>query len=175
LIFDTHSGKISANMKMMKHVLVLMLMLGAAMATQAQKKESEAAIVKFSIADDGNLKIGQTVKFQIEATPKEGWHVYSALPSEEGAYMPAALGWELDSRGFTASDKLLEEGAMTSSLDDIMGGTVRYYKAKVLFSQEIKLTEQEVILVGFFDYMACNEEKCIPLTAEFKLEATAKE
>ncbi len=162
-------------MKTMKNVLLLLLTIGLALSTRAQKKESEAAVVKFSLAENDNLKVGQTVKFQIEATPKEGWHVYSALPSEEGAYMPAALGWELDSRGFTASDKLLEEGAMTSSLDDIMGGTVRYYKAKVLFSQEIKLTEKEVILVGFFDYMACNEEKCIPLTAEFKLETKAKE
>jgi DsbC/DsbD-like thiol-disulfide interchange protein len=162
-------------MKMMKHVVVVLLALGMAVTVQAQKKESEAAIVKFSVANAAQLKVGDVMKFEIEVTPKTGWHVYSALPSEEGAYQPAVLGWEVESRGFTAGDKLLEEGYMSSSFDDIMGGTVRYYKAKVLFSQEIKATEPDVVMVGYFDYMACNEEKCIPLTAEFKLEAQVQE
>jgi DsbC/DsbD-like thiol-disulfide interchange protein len=161
-------------MKMMKHLLVVLLALGTTLMAQAQKKESEAAVVTFSVVDAAKLKVGESAKFQIEVTPKAGWHVYSALPSDDGAYMPAVLGWEIESRGFTAGDKLLEDGVLTSSFDDIMGGTVRYYKAKVLFSQEIKVTESEVIMVGFFDYMACNEEKCIPLTAEFKLDAKAK-
>ncbi len=161
-------------MKMMKNVWILLLFLGTTICTQAQKKESEAAIVKFSVLNSDDLKVGDGAKFQIEVTPKAGWHVYSALPSEEGAYMPAALGWEPASAGFSANEKLNEEGSMTSSMDDVMGGTVRYYKTKVLFSQDIKLTEKDVILVGFFDYMACNEEKCIPLTAEFQLEANAK-
>lgn len=160
---------------MMKHFWIVMLALCTALVAQAQKKESEAAVVQFSIVNDGKLKVGEATQLQIEVTPKTGWHVYSALPSEDGAYMPAVLGWEVESRGFTAGDKLMETGAMTSSFDDIMGGTVRYYKGKVLFSQEIKLTEKEVILVGYLDYMACNEEKCIPLTAEFKLESKAKQ
>jgi DsbC/DsbD-like thiol-disulfide interchange protein len=161
-------------MKMMKNIWILLLVFGTTICAQAQKKESEAAIVKFSVLNNDDLKIGDRTKFQIEVTPKEGWHVYSALPSDEGAYMPAVLGWEPASSGFVAGEKLNEEGSMTSSMDDVMGGTVRYYKMKVLFSQEIKLTEKDVKLVGFFDYMACNEEKCIPLTAEFELEANAK-
>lgn len=160
---------------MIKNVCLLLLVLGTALAAQAQKKESEAAIVKFSIADEGNLKVGDASKFLIEVTPKEGWHVYSALPSEEGAYQPAVLNYEVGCIGFSANEPLNEDGVMTSSFDDIMGGTVRYYKAKVLFSRDIKLTEKDVTLVGSFDYMACNEEKCIPLTAEFKLETKAKE
>jgi thiol:disulfide interchange protein DsbD len=162
-------------MKMMKHLLILMLTLGTSLMLPAQKNESEAAFVTVSVANEAKLKVGTTATFQIEVKAKQGWHVYSALPSEEGAYMPAVLSWEIESRGFTASDKLMEDGVMTSSFDDIMGGTVRYYKDKVLFSQEIKVTEADVIMVGVFDYMACNEEKCIPLTAEFKLDVKAKE
>ena len=153
---------------------MMLVAVGTVMAAQAQKRESEAAVVNFSLLGGSKIKVGEGTKLQIEITPKAGWHVYSALPSEEGAYMPATLGYEVESRGFTAGDKLMEEGAMTSSFDDIMGGTVRYYAGKVLFSQEIKVTESEVILVGAFDYMACNEERCIPLTAEFKLTEKAK-
>ena len=119
--------------------------------------------------------VGSKAKFTIEATPKAGWHVYSAIPSEDGAYQPAVLGWDITSRGFETEAKLEEKGGLIEAFDEIMNGTVRYYKGVVVFSQEMKLTEKEVLLEGFFDYMACNDEKCIPLTAEIKFEAKAKE
>lgn len=141
----------------------------------AQKKvESEAATVKFSFEDEAKLQVGGKTKILVEITPKANWHVYSAIPSDDGAYQPAVLGWEITSRGFEAGPKLEEEGIMTSNFDEIMNGTVRFYKSKVVFSQELKLTETEVILAGYFDYMACNEEKCIPITADFSIEAKAK-
>ena len=149
------------------------ILLPAGLHAQA-KVESEAAVVKFALAEENPLKVGGTTQLLVEATPKRGWHVYSANPSDDGAYQPAILGWEVSSRGFEATPKLDEKGAMTSQFDEIMNGVVRYYKGAVTFSQEVKLTEEEVALVGYFDYMACNEEKCIPLTAEFKLEAKAK-
>lgn len=163
-------------MKTLKIAFVFMLMLSLVAALQAQKKvESEAATLKFSMEEGSELKVGSKAKFTIEATPKAGWHVYSAIPSEDGAYQPAVLGWDITSRGFETEAKLEEKGGLIEAFDEIMNGTVRYYKGVVVFSQEMKLTEKEVLLEGFFDYMACNDEKCIPLTAEIKLEAKAKE
>jgi hypothetical protein len=163
-------------MKTPKFAFVLMLTLLLFSALQAQKKvESEAATLKFSMEEGSELKVGSKAKFTIEATPKAGWHVYSAIPSEDGAYQPAVLGWDITSRGFETEAKLEEKGGLIEAFDEIMNGTVRYYKGVVVFSQEMKLTEKEVLLEGFFDYMACNDEKCIPLTAEIKFEAKAKE
>lgn len=162
-------------MRFTARTLSLALLVLAATSLSAQKKaESEAATIKFSLDGQAPLKVGDKTRLLIEVTPKKGWHVYSALPSEEGAYQPAAVGWEIQSRGFEAAEKLEESGAMTSMFDEIMNGTVRYYKGQVTFSQELKLTEVQVTLVGYFDYMACNDEKCIPLTADLNLEATAK-
>lgn len=162
-------------MKSFKIIPILVMCMLFGFALQAQKHESEAAVINFSVDQPAGLAVGSTTKFKIEVTPKAGWHVYSAIPSEDGAYMQAELGWEIDSRGFEAAAKVQEEGGMVEMYDDIMAGMMRYYKGNVTFSQELKVTETEVILVGYFDYMACNEAKCIPLGAKFKLSFTAAE
>lgn len=163
-------------MKLLKFALALVFLCLATAGLLAQKKvESEAAVIKFSLPEGDALKVGGKARLQIEVTPKNGWHVYSALPSEDGAYQPTVLGWEITSRGFTAEAKLDEKGGLIEAFDEIMNGTVRYYKGQVVFEQELKLTEKEVVLAGYFDYMACNDEKCIPLTADLKLETNAKE
>jgi DsbC/DsbD-like thiol-disulfide interchange protein len=163
-------------MKSLKIALALIFLLSLTLGVHAQRKaDSEAADIKFSLQDEDQLTVGAKTKLVIEVTPKKNWHVYSALPSDDGAYQPTVVGYEITSRGFEASAKLDENGPMLSMFDEIMNGTVRYYKAPVVFSQELKLTETEVVLAGYFDYMACNEEKCIPLTAEFNFDAKAKE
>lgn len=156
----------------MKHSLLLILATLLFGLVQAQG-DSEAAFVRVGIGHAGELKVGDDASIQISVVPKEGWHVYSAIPSEEGAYQPAEVAYDITSRGFEADAELSEEGKMVSHFDDIMGGVLRYYEGKVLFSQSIKVTETDVIVTGTFDYMACNEFKCIPLMAEFKVTATA--
>jgi DsbC/DsbD-like thiol-disulfide interchange protein len=162
-------------MKTLRWFVLTLLLVSSMTAFAQQKRESEGATVVVSVLNQDKLKVGDKATLQIEVTPKAGWHVYSAIPSEDGVYKQAELGWELDSRGFEAEKELKEEGYMTEMRDDILDGMVRYYKAKVIFTQSIKVTDKSVILVGYFDYMACNEEKCIPLTAEFKLEVKAKD
>ena len=156
----------------MKNSLLLLLALLSFGFAHAQDN-SEAAYVRVGIGHDGELKVGDQASLQISVVPKEGWHVYSAIPSKEGAYQPAEVAYDNTSRGFEADPELKEEGSMHSQFDDIMGGVLRYYEGKVLFSQSIKVTEEDVIVTGTFDYMACNEFKCIPLMAEFKVTATA--
>jgi DsbC/DsbD-like thiol-disulfide interchange protein len=163
-------------MKSLNISLAVIFWATLALGLHAQDKaESEAAIMKFSLKDADQLKKGEKATFVIEVTPKNGWHTYSAMPSEDGAYLPAALGWDVTSRGFEAAEKLDEQGAMFTEFDDIMNGMMRYYKAPMTFSQEVKLTETDLVFAGYVDYMACNDEKCIPLTAEFKFEAQVKE
>lgn len=156
----------------MKNSILLLLALLFFGVAQAQDN-SEAAYVRVGIGYEDGLKVGGEATLKISVVPKEGWHVYSAIPSKEGAYQPAEVAYDNTSRGFEADAELLEDGKMHSQFDDIMGGVLRYYEGKVLFSQSIKVTEEDVIVVGTFDYMACNEFKCIPLMAEFKVTATA--
>ncbi len=158
---------------MKKSFLLLALVFGFVFAKG--QYESEAAFVRVGFAQDGELEIGGKAKLQVSVVPKEGWHVYSAIPSDEGAYEPALLDFAITSAGFTLVDGLKEEGSMHSEYDDIMGGTLRYYESNVIFIQEIEITEAEIVAAGSFDYMACNDFKCIPLLSEFSVTvSTAK-
>lgn len=157
---------------MRKLLFSCLLLLFGASTLSAQG--SEAAMVRFGI-NPGNGHVGDTATFFISVVPRTGWHVYSAQPSEEGAYEPALVSWDITSLGFEAVGDLQEEGRLISQYDDIMGGTVRYYEDKILFSQSIVLTEGEVLLTGTFEYMACNELKCVPYYEEFNVPFKAKE
>lgn len=144
--------------------------MGAAVA-----QDSQAARLNIHLDTEQALEVGKATHLVIEVEPKAGWHIYSSEPSAEGVYRPAEVGWEINSRGFEAGAGIKEEGRMTTQVDDVLGGTVRYYKEKVVFLQPIQVTESEVVVAGFFDYMACNEFQCIPFTADFEVKAKAKE
>jgi thiol:disulfide interchange protein DsbD len=85
------------------------------------------------------------------------------------------MGFELDSRGFDSDGKMEEKGSMSQEYDEIMEGTLRYFKTQVAFSQEITITSTEVKVTGYLDYMACNGFKCVLFTQDFKLELKADE
>jgi DsbC/DsbD-like thiol-disulfide interchange protein len=140
----------------------------------AWAQDSQAARLNIHFDTEKPLQVGQTTTLIIEVEPKGAWHVYSALPSEEGAYRPAEVGWDITSRGFEAVGTLQEDGRMTEKLDEIMGGMVRYYEQKVIYRQTVKITEVDVAANGYFDYMACDESQCIPFTATFELKAAAQ-
>lgn len=148
-------------------VLTLLPFLGMA-------QSSEAADITFSVSPRENVKVGDKVTFQVEVTPKSKWHVYSAIPSDDDAYIPSEVTFDLTSRNFETVAETEEQGSMHSEYDDIMGGTLRYYKGKVIFTKELTVSDPELVIAGTFDYMACNEFKCIPLMAEFSLEVNLK-
>lgn len=157
----------------LRNILLLSALLFCFRFGYAQ--ESEAAVINFSIGAGEQIKVGDEVQFLIEVTPKTDWKIYSAIPSEEEVYMPAGVSYDITSEGFEAAEKMEEEGPLVRQMDDVMGGTVRYYKRKVIFSQSIKITSADVLIAGTFDYMACNEFKCIPLGMDFKLRVKATE
>lgn len=158
----------------MKRLFLFSLLAFSFACIQAQH-ESEAAFIRTGLTHNGNLTVGDDATVQISVIPKEGWHVYSAKESEDGAYQPAVIDLEMTSNGFEMVGGLGEVGKMHSEYDDIMEGMLRYYEGKVVFTQDIKITEGEVMFAGSFDYMACNDFKCIPLLAEIKVAAKAAE
>jgi len=158
----------------MKRLFLFSLLAFSFVFIQAQH-ESEAAFIRTGLSHNGNLAVGDEATLQISVVPKKGWHVYSAAESEDGAYQPATLDIQITSTGFELTGGMDEVGSMHSEYDDIMGGMLRYYEEKVVFTHNIKITEQDVVVAGDFEYMACNDFKCIPLLAEIKMTAKAAE
>lgn len=157
----------------MKQTVFLLLLLFAAIT--GLRAQSEGAEVKVYFEKTEGLKVGDKVRIVAEVTPRADWYVYSIIPSDENAYVNTSMGYELDSRGFDSDGKMEEKGSMSQEYDEIMEGTLRYFKTQVAFSQEITITEPEVKVTGYLDYMACNGFKCVLFTQEFKLELKADE
>lgn len=144
------------------------------MCGKAQKHH--AADFTFAVEKSGQgLKVGDKTHFLVTVKPVSGWHVYSAIASEEGAYSPTELTYEISSQGFEAAEGLAEKGSLHQEMDDVMGGMIRYYADPVVFSQEITITEGKIRVVGTVDYMACDDLKCVMLTEDFDITAEAEE
>lgn len=141
--------------------------------TLKAQQQHHAADFEFSLEDHGSLTVGGEAQFIVKVTPAPGWHIYSAVDSEEGVYSPTGMEYDIISRGFEVVGNLEEEGKIISEMDDIMGGMMRYYKTPATFIQTIKITEEEVKVIGYVDYMACDEMKCVMLTEAFELAAEA--
>lgn len=159
----------------MKNVRFLLFLFVLTLGTALKGQNSQAATLNIYLENADVAKVGDEVTLVVEVTPKVGWHVYSALASEEGAYRPAEVGFEVGSRGFEAVGVLGETGKMIEKFDEIMGGMTRYYKETVVFRYRLKTTEPELVVEGYFDYMGCNEFQCMPFGAEFSLKAKIKE
>lgn len=151
---------------MKKSTLLFSLFAFFAIGVNAQTP----ATVTFKVNHPMGLDSGSVALFEIKIEPNKGWHVYSAEASEEGAYKPTEIEYDINSRGFMADDKISETGLLMKEFDDIMGGMMRYYKSPVTFSQRIKITDAEVFLKGMVNYMACDDEKCLVFTEEFEIK-----
>lgn len=162
--YFTFRQKISGLMKITTLSFVVFAFIGTGLLAQ------NPATVTFRLNHPMGLDSGSVAVFEVKIEPHKGWHVYSAEPSEEGVYKPTAIEYDLSSRGFAADEKISESGLLMKEYDDIMEGTMRYYKSPVTFTQKIKITEAEVFLKGTVDYMACDNEKCLVFTEEFEVK-----
>jgi|GEM_PF-2146480 len=157
----------------MKTILTICILLLTAGFLTAQN--SMAAQLNIHLNGLEGAQVGQEIELVIEVTPKAGWHVYSALPIDDMAYRPAEIGWDVASRGFEVVGAMAESGKRIDKMDEMMGGMTRYYEGPVSFVHKLKITESEVKVVGYFDYMACNELQCIPFSADFALDANIQD
>ncbi|MDR3267951.1 MAG: thioredoxin family protein [Tannerella sp.] len=95
------------------------------------------------------------------ATADPGWHVYDMNLPEGGPI----------STGITYGTKTGVEliGAPAASVapvevhDDLFDMNLRWYAGKVTFTQKLKITDPKRFkLVGELQFMACNDESCLP-------------
>ena len=156
----------------MKNLFKLMLLVGmlAPAFSLSSQQISEGAIVKVTVDHDGSPAPGETVNLEFEVTPQKGWHVYSVQPSEEGAYQATELKLDASAtQGAKLAVEVGELGKLKSHYDDIMQGPLRYFDETVTFFHPMELTAGNAEVVGTLHYMGCNDEKCIPFTADFSV------
>lgn len=118
-----------------------------------------------SIKTDGAGKSHLAFKARIE----KGWRIYSKDIKGDG---PIPTSFALD-RGIKGNISTITErsSAAKTAFDKYFKINVTSFADVAEFDLTIDGAEEGRMLFGSIDYMACNEEKCVPLQAYWKTDA----
>jgi len=142
--------------KMKKKLALFFLVLFAAASLKAQIFEP----VKWEITASeisGNNEMTVTFRAAIE----KGWHVYGTdLP--DGGPRPTTFVFEklenAEKIGIPVSNSKL-----IKKYEPLFEMELNWYDNEALFTQKIKIKDKENYLIkGYVEYMACNNETCLP-------------
>lgn len=96
----------------------------------------------------------------IKATIDPGWHVYSQNVKDGG---PVKTTFTFaPSKAYALVGKTQEPAPITRQ-EKVFNMEVSYFANSVIFQQKVKLAGPGPVTVkGSFEYMTCNDEKCLP-------------
>ena len=138
---------------------ILFIALALAVLPAAAQVEN---VVKWtnSVNDNGDGKYTLVLTADIN----DGWHIYD-LQNYEGGPNPTTIR-------FVAGEGAELDGAMrqlsspVKIYDDIFGMEIGYFEKKAVFEQDVRLSAQSATVKAEIEYMACNDQNCIPPTEE---------
>ena len=139
----------------MKKILSLVLLVLIAWAAEAQILTP----VKWKITLDDSDSSVKTLLFS--AKLEKGWHLYDMnLP--DGGPIPTSFNFET-LKGAKALGSPVPSKKATTVYDEQFEMNLSWYAQEVSFSQQIEVTDPKAFKVdGYVEYMACNDENCLP-------------
>ena len=109
-----------------------------------------------------------SVECVITASIDEGWHLYTLFMPDDGP-RPTSIVFT-NARGLTPVGELNVPEDSISEYDANFDMTLSYYKNQAVFVQQFRIDEQPIGLQGYIEYMACNDQMCLPpQTIDFSL------
>jgi thiol:disulfide interchange protein len=111
---------------------------------------------------------GNEYTLRFTATVDKGWTIYSQFTSEDGP-VPTSITYE-NMEGVQLVGKARESGYKKEGMDALFGVNVIKFTSDKPFvmEQKIKVQDFNAVITGYVNYMACDQEKCLPPTdAEF--------
>ena len=142
---------------MSKYLIFLTFFIGLSGTLNAQMQEPVKW--KYSINDSGEIVF--------HATVDPGWHLYD-LNLPEGGPIPTSFEFD-EIKGAELAGKVFTNSKIHSQYDDMFKMTVRWFEENPTFIQKLKIKNKaEFSISGSINYMACNDQSCVPGTEDFK-------
>ena len=106
------------------------------------------------------------------ATVEKGWHLYSTnIP--DGGPVPTTINFD-EKTGIELVGALTPVGKTVTLFEDAFGLDVTYFENEGKFVQKVKFVSKEYKMEGYLEYMACNDENCLPpQPVDFSYSGTA--
>ena len=96
----------------------------------------------------------------LKATIDEGWHLYGTQLPEDG---PIATSFVFEQLQDIALDgELVVPGGLVRQYDPNFAMELNWYEKEAVFVQKVKYTGEAPALAGYVNFMACNDETCLP-------------
>lgn len=112
---------------------------------------------------------GDTYLYRATATIDSGWHLYSTRLPEGNIAIPTAFVFE-EAQGVALVGEVVEKSEVIEEIDQSIGEQTRYFVRTALFEQTLRITPPATSVKGYVEFMACDDEQCIPpAEAEFEL------
>lgn len=144
-------------MKIIRNILLIALALTGLSAT-AQVEN----VVRWtdSVKDNGDGKYTLTLTAEIN----DGWHIYD-LQNYEGGPNSTIIRF-VAGEGAELDGEMRQLSAPVKVFDDIFRMEIGYFEKKAVFEQDVKLSARSATVKAEVNYMACNDQNCIPPTEE---------
>lgn len=139
----------------MKKLFTVLIFLSLAMFVHAQVKDP----ISWSFT---SKKIDATTySVVLKAKIEPGWHVYSQT-TPDGGPVPTAIAFTKNPL-LTLQGTPKEIGKLEQRYEPLFGVDVKQYSKEVVFQQTVKVKgKARTALVGTVEFMACNDEMCLP-------------
>ncbi len=140
-------------------VFALSAILSFAATAQQPGKPAPLEPVKWAITAQQQQPGAWDITFT--AIVDQGWYVYSQESFGNDGPMPTAFAFDT-LPSFTLSGKTAETGDhKKEGMDPVFEMKVKKYAGRAIFTQRINTTEPDKPITGRFDFMTCNDSKCI--------------
>lgn len=110
-----------------------------------------------------------TYEVVFDATIDMDWHLYSQYFDEGG---PVRTSFNFDeSDKFELVGETSEEPEPKEVYDEVFEMNVKYFSAKAIFRQKIKVTTSESFTIkGNIEYQVCQDDKCVYFNPDFSVQ-----
>ena len=96
----------------------------------------------------------------LKATIDEGWHLYGTQLPEDG---PIATSFTFEAlQNVQLDGEIIAPDGLIKKYDPQFEMELNWYEKSAVFVQKIKYTGENPAIQGYVNFMACNDETCLP-------------
>ncbi len=115
-------------------------------------------------------KVGETeYDLVMTANLDKGWNMYSQHTDPNNGPLPTVFTFTPGAH-FTALGQVQEQGKKKQAPDPLFAGAmvVKFVESPVVFTLRVTVTDLSQPIVGYVEYMTCDEAQCITGSKEFR-------
>lgn len=93
-----------------------------------------------------------------------GWSIYSQF-TDDGGPVPTSFNFD-EGAHYTRVGTVEEKGKKKEGADPLFDNVnvIKFIKGPVVFTQKVKVTDYSTPIVGWLEFMTCDDERCLPPT-----------